>query len=355
MDIHNQNIKRPRVIAGPCSAESQEQLLETAHGISPSASIFRAGVWKPRTRPNSFEGVGVDALEWLQVVRQETGLKIATEVATPEHVERCLKADIDILWIGARTTVNPFYVQEIAEALKGAQVEVMVKNPLHPELSLWLGALERINQAGITKLSAIHRGFFTLEQSAFRNDPKWELPIKLKRMVPNLPILCDPSHISGNPKMLHEISQTAMDLNMDGLMIETHRNPSEALSDAHQQIKPAELTTLLNSIVLRSEANQDPVFLSQLENLRKDIDAIDQKLLSVISERTDIVKQIGEFKKQNSVTILQIQRWFEILKTRQSWGGVNQLDEQMVMEMFELIHKHSVMTQTHIMNRSDAK
>ena len=215
--------------------------------------------------------------------------------------------------------------------------------------------MERINQAGITKLSAIHRGFFTLEQSAFRNDPKWELPIKLKRMVPNLPILCDPSHISGNPKMLHEISQTAMDLNMDGLMIETHRNPSEALSDAHQQIKPAELTTLLNSIVLRSEANQDPVFLSQLENLRKDIDAIDQKLLSVISERTDIVKQIGEFKKQNSVTILQIQRWFEILKTRQSWGGVNQLDEQMVMEMFELIHKHSVLTQTHIMNRSDAK
>jgi chorismate mutase len=355
MDIINQNIERPRIIAGPCSAESQEQLLETARGIGSNASVFRAGVWKPRTRPNSFEGVGPDALEWLQVVKQETGLKIATEVANASHVEHCLKAGIDVLWIGARTTVNPFYVQEIAEALKGADVEVMVKNPLHPELSLWLGALERINQVGIQKLSAIHRGFFTLEQSAFRNEPMWELPIKLKRKVPNLPILCDPSHISGNPKMLHEVSQTAMDLNMDGLMIETHRNPSEAKSDAQQQIMPHELKELLNSIVLRSEVAHDPVFLSQLEGLRMKIDEVDQRLLSVVSERTNIVKKIGEFKKQNAVTILQIQRWFEILKTRQNWAGDKRLDEQMVMELFELIHKHSVLTQTHIMNRSDAK
>ncbi|MDA7768373.1 bifunctional 3-deoxy-7-phosphoheptulonate synthase/chorismate mutase type II, partial [Flavobacteriales bacterium] len=320
MDIKNQHFSKPLVIAGPCSAESREQVLTTAKGLVNKATVFRAGIWKPRTRPNSFEGVGEKALPWLNDVKAETGLQVATEVATAQHVEACLKANIDILWIGARTTVNPFYVQEIAEALKGVDISVMVKNPLHPELSLWMGALERLNQVGINRLSAIHRGFFTLEKSAFRNEPKWELPIKLKRLAPDLPIICDPSHISGSPQMLAEVSQTAMDLNMDGLMIETHYNPSLALSDAQQQITPEKLGELLDNLILRSSTHPNAQFRSALNKLRMEIDSIDKKLVEIVGQRTEIVKEIGRYKKENAVTILQIERWFEILKSRKEWG-----------------------------------
>lgn len=351
IEIKKQEFTKPLIIAGPCSAESQEQLLATAKGLEDKATIFRAGVWKPRTRPNSFEGVGQKALEWLKVVKQETLLKIATEVANAQHVEACLKADIDVLWLGARTTVNPFYVQEIAEALRGVEVKVMIKNPLHPELSLWMGAIERLNQVGISQLSAIHRGFFTLEKSAFRNEPKWEIPIKLKRLVPELPIICDPSHISGAPQMLREVSQTAMDLNMDGLMIETHYNPSDALSDAQQQITPKELDALLDNLILRTSTNPNTEFRTLLNNLRTEIDAIDKKLVDIVGQRTEIVREIGRYKKENAVTILQIERWFEILNSRKDWGRHTNLDPQMVGELFELIHKHSVLIQTHILNK----
>ena len=351
MEIKKQEFTKPLIIAGPCSAESQEQLLTTAQGLKDKATIFRAGVWKPRTRPNSFEGVGEKALEWLKVVKQETALKVATEVANAQHVEACLKAGIDVLWLGARTTVNPFYVQEIAESLRGVDINVMVKNPLHPELSLWVGAIERLNQVGVSQLSAIHRGFFTLEKSAFRNEPKWEIPIKLKRLIPDLPIVCDPSHISGDPQMLGEVSQTAMDLNMDGLMIETHHNPSVALSDAQQQITPVELTLLLDNLILRTSTNTNTEFRTLLNKLRLEIDSIDKKLVDIVGQRTEIVREIGRYKKENAVTILQIERWFEILKTRKDWGEDSNLDPQMIGELFELIHKHSVLTQTHILNK----
>ena len=353
MKLQQQEFEKPIIIAGPCSAENQQQLLQTALELEGKASIFRAGIWKPRTRPNSFEGAGMQALSWLQEVQQKTSLKVATEVANAQHVEACLKANIDILWIGARTTVNPFYVQEIAEALKGVDIAVMVKNPIHPELSLWMGALERLHKVGINRLSAIHRGFFTLEKSAFRNEPKWELPIKLKRLLPQLPIICDPSHISGNTQMLSEISQTAMDLNMDGLMIETHFNPSIALSDAQQQINPKQLEVLLNNLILRSSTVPNSEFKTQLSQLRKKIDVIDKKLVEIIGQRTEIVKEIGRYKKQNAVTILQIERWFEILKSRKEWGQVELLDPQMIAELFELIHKHSILTQTHILNKNE--
>ena len=351
IEIKKQEFTKPLIIAGPCSAESQEQLLATAKGLEEKATIFRAGVWKPRTRPNSFDGVGQKALEWLKLVKKETSLKVATEVANTQHVEACLKSDIDILWLGARTTVNPFYVQEIAEVLRGVDVKVMIKNPLHPELSLWIGAIERLNQVGVRQLSAIHRGFFTLEKSAFRNEPKWEIPIKLKRLLPELPIICDPSHISGAPQMLSEVSQIAMDLNMDGLMIETHYNPSAALSDAQQQFTPKELGVLLDKLILRTSTNANTEFRTLLNNLRTEIDAIDKKLVDIVGQRTEIVREIGRYKKENAVTILQIERWFEILKSRKDWGNDTNLDPQMVGELFELIHKHSVLTQTHILNK----
>ena len=347
--LKNQDTVRPWIIAGPCSAESQEQLLQTAHAVQASTHVFRAGVWKPRTRPNSFEGMGEQALEWIQVVKQEVGIPVATEVAKAEHVEKCLKAGVDVLWLGARTTVNPFYVQEIAEALKGVDIPVLVKNPLHPELSLWLGALERLHKVGVTQLSAIHRGFYTQEQSAFRNEPKWELPIELKRQCPDLPILCDPSHISGNTDLIKEVSQTAMDLNMDGLMIETHHHPAQALSDAEQQLTPPQLKHLIESLVYRSASAPDAHFNEQLKQLRTVIDGVDSRLLEVLKERTALVEEIGRYKKENGVTILQIERWFEILQTRQEMGLLKGLDTKMVSELFKLIHKHSVLTQTGIM------
>lgn len=341
--------KKPFVIAGPCSAESEEQVLKIAHEIKNTTDVFRAGAWKPRTKPNSFEGRGKGALNWLKKVQQETHLKVATEVATAKHVELCLEAGIDMLWIGARTTVNPFYVQEIAEALEGVDVPVFVKNPIHPELGLWLGAFERLNKVGVKQLSAIHRGFYSYEKSAFRNDPKWELPIRLREEVRDLPIICDPSHIAGSAALIEDVSQTAMDINLDGLMIETHNNPTAALSDADQQIPPNHLKEILNNLVVRDTKLRDEVFRNELLNFRNQIDLLDNKIVSILNDRKKIVEEIANFKAKNQLTIFQIDRWFDILHNRKQLAKELGIDEQMIAEIFELIHKYSILTQTKIM------
>ena len=343
--------KKPFVIAGPCSAESQDQLLQIATNIKSSVDVFRAGVWKPRTLPNSFEGVGKLALGWLKKVKEETGLHVATEVATAKHVELCLESGIDMLWIGARTTVNPFYVQEIAEALSGVDIPIFVKNPIHPDLSLWIGALERLNNKGITKLSAIHRGFFTYESSAYRNEPKWELPIDLKRNLPDLPIICDPSHISGNTHLIEEITQIAMDLDMNGLMIETHNNPSEAWSDAKQQLTPKQLINILDKLVLRKKNFEDSNLNNELNFLREKIDILDSDLVEKLNLRTSLVKDIANLKLENNITIFQLDRWFQILEERKNQALRNSMDPKMVSDMFKLIHKYSILTQSKIMNK----
>ena len=341
--------KKPYVIAGPCSAESEEQILQISKELKGVADVFRAGIWKPRTNPNSFEGIGKDALKWMQQAQHQTGMKVATEVATANHVELCLNAGIDMLWVGARTTVNPFYVQEIAEALKGVDIPVFVKNPIHPEIGLWLGAFARLNKSGVTQLSAIHRGFYSYEKLAFRNDPKWELPIKLREEVRDLPIICDPSHISGSASLIEDVSQTAMDLNMDGLMIETHNNPSKALSDANQQILPIDLQILLNNLILRDVKLRDEAFKKELFKYRNQIDILDSKIIDLLNDRKNIVEEIGHFKNKNKLTIFQIERWFDILKNRKENAKNLGIDEQMIAELFELVHKYSILTQTKIM------
>ena len=351
MEINKFIHKKPYLIAGPCSAESEHQMLTIAQELDGIADVFRAGVWKPRTSPNSFEGVGNKGLSWLKSVKQQTTLKVATEVATAKHVEDCLNAEIDILWIGARTTVNPFYVQEIAEALKGVDITVFVKNPIHPEFGLWLGAFERLNKMGIKNLAAIHRGFYSYEKSVFRNDPKWELPIKLREEFPHLPIICDPSHIAGKAALVEDIAQTAMDLNLDGLMIETHNHPTNALSDADQQLTPNKLKNLLQNLVLRDTKLRDEVFKEQLLDFRNNIDVLDYQIIKLLNGRKNIVEAIANFKNENKLTIFQIERWFEILKTRKEVANNLGLDTQMIAEIFELIHKYSILTQTKIMRK----
>lgn len=349
MKIEKIIAKKPYLIAGPCSGESEFQMLKIAHEIKETSDVFRAGVWKPRTSPGSFEGVGEIALKWLQKVQSETGLKVITEVATANHVNLCLEAGIDMLWIGARTTVNPFYIQEISEALKGVDIPVFVKNPIHPEMGLWLGALERLNKAGVNKLAAIHRGFYNYKESAFRNDPKWEMPIKLRKEVRDLPIICDPSHIAGKASLIEDVSQTAMDINLDGLMIETHNNPSKALSDAQQQISPKELKNILNNLIFRDAKLRDEAFKDELLEFRNQIDLLDHQIIELLNDRKKIVEIIANFKNKNKLTIFQIERWFEIMKSRKSSAHTLKLDSQMVAEIFELIHKYSILTQTKIM------
>jgi len=343
--------KKPYLIAGPCSAESENQLLTIAKAVEGTADIFRAGVWKPRTKPNSFEGIGKDALSWLKTIQQETSLKVVTEVATAKHVELCLESGVDMLWIGARTTVNPFYVQEIAEALRGVDIPVFVKNPIHPELGLWLGAFERLHKVGVKQLAAIHRGFYSYEKVAFRNDPKWEIPIKLREEVRDLPIICDPSHIAGKAALVEDIAQTAMDINLDGLMIETHHNPSVALSDAEQQVTPKELNSIMNNLVLRDTKLRDEEFKGRLLNFRNQIDNFDTKIIELLDNRKQVVEHIANFKNENKLTIFQIDRWFEILNTRKENANLLGVDEQMVEEIFALIHKYSILTQTKIMRK----
>ena len=340
----------PLIISGPCSAESEEQLLSTGRELAKKQKIkiIRSGIWKPRTRPDIFEGVGEVGLQWLKKIKDETKLLTCVEVANPHHVEACLKNDVDILWIGARTTVNPFSVQEIADSLKGVDIPVMVKNPLHPDLKLWIGALERLNQVGINKLAAIHRGFYTYENTPYRNLPMWEIPIELKRVVPNLPVITDPSHICGNRELLQSISQKALDLAMDGLMLEYHIDPSSAKTDASQQLEPKDLKALLENLVLRQEFGTED-FENQLEKLRFDVDHIDQELLTILTRRMNKIEEIGRYKKANNITVLQIDRLRQMMISRLKSGKELGIDNKFVLGLLQLVHKESIHIQTQIM------
>ncbi|MCG6912561.1 bifunctional 3-deoxy-7-phosphoheptulonate synthase/chorismate mutase type II [bacterium BMS3Abin03] len=343
---------KPRLISGPCSAENEKQLLSTATELAKTGNVhlIRAGIWKPRTRPGTFEGVGEKGLKWLQKVKSQTGLPVTTEVANVKHVELCLKYGIDILWIGARTSVNPFSVQEIADALRGTDIPVMVKNPMNPDLQLWIGALERINDAGITKLCAVHRGFSTFDRSPFKNTPMWEIPIELKTMCSSLPIFCDPSHIAGNRELIPMISQKAMDLDMDGLMIECHFSPQSALSDSKQQVTPSQLTKIIDELIIRESKITNKQFENQLEQLRTTIDEIDEEIIQGISLRMNIAERIGEYKKENKVTILQINRWEDIVNKRLSEGLALGLSENFVKGFLKLVHEESIRRQAEVMN-----
>ena len=340
---------KPLVIAGPCSAESEEQLLQTAREIAkiPQVQVFRSGLWKPRTRPGEFEGAGNKGLKWLRKVKKETGLKLAIEVAKPEHVEKALEHQIDIIWLGARTVVNPFSVQEIAEALKGNNIPVIVKNPINPDLKLWIGAIERVYDAGINKIAAVHRGFHYFEKSPFRNAPMWEIPIELKRIAPSLPIITDPSHICGNRELIPTISQKALDFEMDGLMIESHMNPDLALTDASQQLTPVALKTLLDNLVIR-EKSIDTEFYSKFEELRTEIDKLDGELLQILANRLKIIDEIGQFKKENHITILQMKRWVGILEDRMAQGTHLGLKKEFLQDLLALIHEESIQRQSDI-------
>ncbi len=343
---------RPFLISGPCSAETEEQMMDTARQLAAvkEVSVFRAGIWKPRTRPNSFEGVGTEGLKWLRRVKEETGLLVGTEVANEKHVYEALKYGIDMLWIGARTSVNPFTVQEISDALNGVDVMVLVKNPINPDIELWLGALERIARAGITRLGAIHRGFSSYEKTSYRNQPNWQLPIELRRRVPDLPIICDPSHIAGARQYLHEISQKALDLNFDGLMLESHNNPKVALSDAAQQVTPNELKELLSRLILRSPSTSDPKLLDVLGELRQQIDLYDDHLLDLLEQRMKVAETIGKYKKENNITILQSSRWDEIIKKVIAKGKGKGLSSELIDTVYKAIHQESINHQMKVMN-----
>lgn len=347
---------QPLLISGPCSAETEEQLLSTAQLLAKTGrvSILRAGIWKPRTRPGEFEGVGSIGLRWLSKAKAATGLPTAVEVANAKHVEEALAAGVDVLWVGARSTVNPFTVQEIADALQGVDVPVLVKNPVNPDLSLWCGALERINNAGITKLAAIHRGFSSFEKSPFRNDPMWELAIQLKTLAPELPIFNDPSHICGNRELIPYIAQKALDLDMQGLMIESHIDPSSAWTDAKQQLDPAALDELIGRLTLRQAESKDDQFVDKLAQLREKIDKIDDQIIQKMAERMKIVEKIGEYKRDSGVTILQVSRWDEIIQKRSDFAKALNLELDFVGKLLELIHQESIRKQTEIMNEVKA-
>lgn len=342
----------PLLIAGPCGAETREQVLQTAKEISEikSVKLFRAGIWKPRTRPNSFEGVGEEGLYWLKEVQQQYNLKTTVEVANAQHTELALKHGVDVLWIGARTTVNPFSVQEIADVLKGVDIPVFIKNPVHADLQLWIGAVERLSLAGITKLAAIHRGFHYAGKSKYRNKPLWEIPIELKTIMPELPIICDPSHISGKRELIQSVAQKALDLGMNGLMIETHINPSEALSDAQQQLTPDALKELLAQLVYRKKSSENTEFTDKLSQFRNMIDEVDDELINVLKKRMTIIEEIGHYKKEHEITIFQLERWQEILKTRSQWAEKLGIPKAFVEKMCQHLHEESIRIQTDVMN-----
>lgn len=343
----------PLLIAGPCGAETREQVLQTAKEIAEikSVKLFRAGIWKPRTRPNSFEGVGEEGLLWLTDVKQQYNLKTTVEVANAQHTELALKYGVDVLWIGARTTVNPFSVQEIADVLKGVDIPVFIKNPVHADLQLWLGAIERLSLAGITKLAAIHRGFHYAGKSKYRNKPLWELPIELKTILPELPIICDPSHISGKRELIQSVSQKALDLGMNGLMIETHINPSVALSDAQQQLTPTALKELLTQLVYRKGSSENTEFTDKLSQFRNMIDEVDDELINVFKKRMSIIEQIGHYKKEHEITIFQLDRWQEILRTRSQWAEKLGIPKSFIEKMCQHLHEESIRIQTDVMNK----
>ena len=337
----------PWVIAGPCSAESEEQVISTAKELTkcPNVKVFRSGIWKPRTRPDSFEGVGNIGLKWLSTVKEETSLLTTTEVANARHVELCLENKIDILWIGARTTVNPFVVQEIADALKGVDIPILVKNPINAELGLWLGAIERLYNTGVKKLAAIHRGFSTYEEMEYRNNPHWEIPIELKRLLPKLPLICDPSHIGGDRKFIEPISQMALDFGMKSLMIETHINPDKALSDSKQQITPKKLVELLHKLKVRDTIPTDRQLKAQIAHLRAIISRIDAKIIQNLAERMRCVDEIGTLKHNHNIPVLQINRWETLLKDHMDKAQEKGLDGDFIKAVFELIHTQAVKKQ----------
>ncbi len=344
---------RPIIISGPCSAETEEQMVATAKQIAATGKVhaLRAGIWKPRTRPGQYEGAGEEGLKWLISAKQETGLPVTTEVANAAHVEACLKAGVDILWVGARTTVNPFSVQEVADALKGVDIPVMVKNPINPDVELWLGAFERLNKAGITKMAAIHRGFSSFEKGPFRNAPMWDLAIELKTRIPELDMICDPSHIAGNRDLISFVSQKALDLDMAGLMIESHINPDAAWSDAKQQVTPAALSKIIDELVVRTQTTDNKVFKDTLSILREQIDQLDDEIMQKLSARMKISEKIGQYKKENNVTILQVNRWEEIIKTRIALCRAMGLNDEFTSDLLKLIHHESIQVQTKVMNK----
>ena len=344
------DLDHPLVIAGPCSAETESQVLGIAHELKNSdVSIFRAGIWKPRTRPGNFEGVGSIGLKWLQKVKKETGLLVTTEVANANHVKIALDHDIDVLWIGARSTVSPFIVQEIADALKNTDKIVLLKNPVNPDLSLWYGGIERLYTANIKKLGVIHRGFSTYSKTKFRNNPEWQIPIELQNKFPDLPLICDPSHICGRRDIIKQTSQKALDLNFDGLMIETHNDPDNAWSDAAQQITPKTLINLMKDLVIRKESLEERSFINELENLRIKIDSADSQILDILGNRMKVSEEIGKIKKKQNVAILQSARWNDILEKMISDGKEKGLSEDFILKIFKAIHQESINHQEKIL------
>ncbi len=344
--------KRPLIISGPCSAETEEQVLETAQRLAATGKVdmLRAGIWKPRTRPGSFEGVGVKGLPWLANAKKQTGLPTAVEVATGKQVEDALNFDVDVLWIGARTTVNPFSVQEVADALRGVDVPVLIKNPINPDLELWTGAVERVAKAGIKQIGLIHRGFSSYGNTEYRNAPMWHLAIEMKRRNPGMMLICDPSHISGRRDILLDVSQKSIDLDYDGLMIESHIDPDNAWSDAMQQVTPEVLLKMLDSIQWRVETTDEKSFITALERLREQINHLDDELLQLLGQRMKIADKIGEYKKNNSVTILQTSRWNEILERAMAKGEKLGLSKEFIIKYFDAVHMESISHQNKIMN-----
>ena len=341
--LNKMELKHPLVIAGPCSAESESQVLKIAHQLkNTDATIFRAGIWKPRTRPGNFEGVGKIGLKWLKKVKDETGLLTATEVANPTHVELAIKNEVDIIWIGARSTVSPFIVQEIAEALKGTKKVVLVKNPVNPDLSLWLGAVERLYTSNIKNIGVIHRGFSNYEKTRYRNNPEWQIPIDLQNQFPDLPLLIDPSHIAGRRDIIFDLCQRALDLNFDGLMIETHHQPEDAWSDAQQQITPGKLKQITTNLKIRDEEGNAIEYQNKLANLRIQIDVVDHKLTETLGKRMKIADKIGVLKKDNNVAILQNKRWNEILEKMILEGKENGLSKEFILKIYKAIHQESI-------------
>lgn len=346
-----ESVERPLLVAGPCSAESREQVLAVGLALrDQGVHIFRAGLWKPRTRPDSFEGVGVAGLPWLAELKRETGLLIATEVASPTHVDAVLRAGIDVVWIGARTSVNTFAVQELAEALRGTNLPVLVKNPVSPDLDLWVGAVERLLRVGVTRVAGIHRGFSRFGVTRYRNPPEWQIPLDFRLRMPGIPILCDPSHIAGAREFVREVAQRALDLSFDGLMIEVHADPANALSDARQQVTPEALSQLMRSLVRRHEEEVDESFRRRLADFRAEIDELDGELLAVLERRMLVTESIGRLKRQHGVTILQSSRWDYLLQRMLREGVCKGLSCEFITRLFKAIHDESIEHQNSVMN-----
>ena len=350
--LTDMNLNHPLVVGGPCSAETEDQVLKIAHDLKNSdVTVFRAGIWKPRTRPGNFEGVGAIGLKWLKKVKEQTGLLTATEVANANHCKLALEAGIDILWIGARSTVSPFIVQEIADALKGTDKIVLIKNPVNPDLSLWMGGLERICSADIKNIGVIHRGFSSYDKSKYRNNPEWQIAVEFQNNFPDIPLICDPSHIAGKRDLIYDLSQTSLDLNYDGLMIESHWDPDNAWSDAAQQVTPKRLIQIMKDLTIRDKTSQGEDYQNELNNLRSQIDVTDQNLLTTLGKRMEVAKNIGKLKSDNNVAILQNKRWNEILGKMILDGEDHGLSEEFILRIFKAIHQESINNQKKILKK----